>query len=202
MTPNLKGVLEGSSGLHGKYIPDFNDLEVMVRLLRESGYKIVLTQGVYDMFHVGHGRYLQEASQFGDILIVGVDSDELTRQMKGPTRPFDGFNERIELLSMLSFVKIITRRDVDQHMYDLIRLVKPDVLVMSKTTSSFTDKDKAILDEFCGRIEHLDPQAPPESISTSAKMQRLQREGAESLAKDLAVAVKEVVDRHLGLEQK
>ena len=86
----------------------------------------MLTQGVYDMWHVGHGRYLAEASSFGDVLIVGVDSDELTRKMKGNGRPFDRFEERTEVLAMLSFVHVLTRRDVDQHMYDLIKLVKPD----------------------------------------------------------------------------
>ena len=143
--PTLKNILQG------KYIPNFGDLSKIVSQLKEGGYTIALTQGVYDMFHVGHGRYLAEARSYGDVLIVGVDSDELTKSMKGPTRPFDVFEERIEILSMLASVSIITRRHTDQHKYDLIKLVQPDVLIMSKTTSSFTDEDKRELDRHCGK---------------------------------------------------
>ena len=180
MALTVKSIVDGRNDLGNKYVPDFNDLKRLVEVLKEAGYTIVLTQGVYDMFHVGHGRYLKDAAAFGDILIVGIDSDELTREMKGDDRPFDEFDERIELLSMLWFVRIITRRDVGQHMHDLIKLVRPDVLVMSKTTKSFTEEDKEILKEYCGRIEHLEPKAPPERVSTTAKILRLHREGAKA----------------------
>ncbi len=200
MTQTVKSILEADVDLRSKYVLNFEELRELVNVAKSAGYTIVLTQGVYDMWHVGHGRYLLEASSFGDILIVGVDSDELTRQMKGDNRPFDGFDERIEVLSMLSFVNIVTRRDVDQHMYDLIKLVEPDVLVMSKTTKSFTEKDKEVLAEFCGRIEHLEPKAPPESISTTAKVARLHREGAQSLADEIAESIQKVVDSHFGRE--
>ena len=67
--PTVKAVLQGKT-LQDKYIPDFKDLSAIVRLLKESGYQIVLTQGVFDMFHVGHGRYLTECGSHGDVLIV------------------------------------------------------------------------------------------------------------------------------------
>jgi len=127
MTP--KRILEARHGLD-KYVPDFSDLERYVKIFREYGCSIVLTQGVYDMFHVGHARYLADARSYGDVLVVGVDSDELTRSMKGLNRPFDSFEERIELLSHLMAVTIITRRHTDQHKYDLMKLVRPDVLVI------------------------------------------------------------------------
>ncbi|MFZ2048852.1 MAG: adenylyltransferase/cytidyltransferase family protein [Minisyncoccia bacterium] len=201
MAPNLKGVLEGGSGLEGKYIPDFNDLEVMVRLLRECGYRIVLTQGVYDMFHVGHKRYLEAASELADVLIVGVDSDELTRETKGrvdPTRPFDKFEARIEILCAMSFVRIVTRRHTDQHTDDLIKLVKPDVLVVSKTTSSFTPEKIKELEEFCGTIHHLEAKADPSTTSTTAKLKRLREEGAVELGRRVALAVQKEVEAYIG----
>ena len=74
--------------MQDKYIPDFDDLVKIVRQLKEGGFKIALTRGVYDMFHVGHGRYLASARPHGDVLIVGVDSDELTRSMRGPQQTF------------------------------------------------------------------------------------------------------------------
>lgn len=183
--PTLKNILQGSR-LQDKFIPDFSELTRIVQQLKDGGFTIALTQGVYDMFHVGHGRYLTEARLHGDVLIVGVDSDELTKAMKGFNRPFDVFEERIEILSMLTSVSIITRRHVDQHKYDLIKLVRPDVLIMSKTTSSFSDEDKKELDQYCGQIKHLEAKA---ATSTTAKTLRLMTEGAEELAKRIQITV-------------
>lgn len=176
--PTLKEILRGTSDVRTKYIPDWSDLEGHVKLLRQAGYTISMTQGVYDMFHVGHGRYLEAAKGCGDILIVGVDSDELTRSMKGPDRPFDNFEERIEVLAMLGFVDIITKRDVGEDKYDLIKLVRPDVLVMSQSTRSFGDEDIRALEGFCGEIKHLEAKA---ATSTTAKLRRLKIEGNKEL---------------------
>lgn len=192
MSIKLKNVLQGTC-LGDKFIPNFSELEKIVAQLKEGGFTIALTQGVYDMFHVGHGRYLNEARSFGDVLIVGVDSDELTKSMKGPKRPFDCFEERIEILSMLSSVSIITRRDVDQHKYDLIKLVRPNVLIMSQTTSSFTDEDKKELAQYCGEIKHLTAKA---ATSTTAKTLRLMTEGAQELADELGKTVRNFLARN------
>ncbi len=199
MAPTIKGILEVGFGLENKYVPDHSELKRLTKLLKEGGYTVVLTQGVYDMYHVGHSRYLIKARSFGDVLIVGVDSDELTRSMKGEGRPFDCFEERIELLAGFSFINILTRRDIDQHKYELIRIIQPDVLVMSKTTRSFTERDKKALGKHCDRIEHLEAQAPPASVSTTAKIRRLQLEGASDLAQRIGKAVEsEVVDYFKG----
>lgn len=198
MVPTVKSVLEAGFGLENKYVPDYKDLKRLVDLLRGSGYAIVLTQGVWDMYHVGHSRYLIKARSFGDVLIVGVDSDELTRSMKGDDRPFDVFEDRMELLAGLSFINILTRRDIGEHKYGLIKLVRPDILVMSKTTKSFTERDKVALENHCGRIEYLEAQAPPSSISTTAKIRRLRQGGAQELAGQISKAVESVVKEYLG----
>lgn len=193
----VKSILAGGFELTNKFIPDYKELDYIVSRFKDSGYAIVLTQGVWDMFHVGHSRYLKAARSFGDVLVVGVDSDALTREMKGPDRPFDTFEDRAELLAGLSFVNILTRRDVSQHQYDLIKIVRPNVLVMSKTTSSFTDQDKTALAEHCGRIEHLEAQAPPASTSTTAKIKRLQLRGAQELAGEINRAVEGVLRKYV-----
>jgi len=193
--PSIKSILQGGNDVAGKYIPDPEVLGRLVQQLRDGDFTIGLTQGVYDMFHPGHGKYLRQAKSFADVLIVGVDSDELTRSMKGPDRPFDSFEERIDLLSMLSFVNIIARRDVGQHMYDLIRLVRPDVLVMSKTTKTFGQEDIDALKGYYGRIEYLEAQS---SNSTTAKMRRLHGEGARKLGERITRAVQETLDEILG----
>lgn len=188
--PNLKGILSGAHSVECKYVQTFADLSVLVKQLKDGGYTIALTQGVYDMFHVGHARYLAEARSHGDILIVGVDSDELTRQMKGEGRPLDDFMQRIELLGMLSVVDIIVKRDVDQDKYDLIKLVQPNVLIMSQTTRSFGNEDMEHLSQYCGEIKHLEAKA---ATTTTAKMRRLADthglETAESIVKAMNVVL-------------
>ncbi|MDP3763513.1 MAG: adenylyltransferase/cytidyltransferase family protein [bacterium] len=197
MVPNVKSIMEAGFSLEGKYVPDYKDLGRLVKLIRESGYTIVLTQGVWDMYHVGHSRYLIKARSFGDILFVGVDSDELTRKMKGDDRPFDNLEDRTELLAGFSFINVLTRRDVGDHKYRLIKLVRPDVLVMSKTTKSFSLKDKEALEKYCGRIEYLEAQAPPASTSTTAKMKRLRLGGAQELAGQISKVVQDVWTNYL-----
>lgn len=176
----VKNILSGGLRLEDRYISDKKTLDVAVRTLKQAGYRIVLTQGVYDLFHVGHKRYLEAAKGHGDILIVGLDTDELTRKMKGPSRPFDRFEDRLEILASLKAVDIVTPRHEHEHMYQLIRLVQPDVLVMSQTTSSFTDKDQKNLIRYCGEIKILPSQA---STSTTAKLRRMMVEGAEDLGR-------------------
>ncbi|MEK7564960.1 MAG: adenylyltransferase/cytidyltransferase family protein [Patescibacteria group bacterium] len=197
MNPTVKSILETGFNLEAKYISDYKELRRLVKLLRESGYTIVLTQGVYDMYHVGHSRYLIKARSFGDVLIVGVDSDELTRKMKGTDRPFDNFEDRTELLAGFSFINILTRRDVGEHKYRLIKLVRPDVLVMSKTTKSFTERDKTALEGCCGRIEYLEAQAPPSSVSTTAKIRRLRLGGAQELGDKISKSVQGAIADYL-----
>lgn len=194
-TPTMKTILGAKHNLKDKFVEDHKDLKELIQLLKSSGYKIVLTQGVYDMYHVGHQRYLSDASEFGDILIVGIDSDKLTRKMKGPNRPFDNFLDRIELLAGLGFVNILTGRDVGEHKYDLIKLVKPDVLVMSKTTRSFNNKDIKALQGFYGEIQHLKARA---ATSTTAKLRRLMDSGAKELAEKL----QNIVTGHLNEDEK
>jgi D-beta-D-heptose 7-phosphate kinase/D-beta-D-heptose 1-phosphate adenosyltransferase len=166
----VKNILSGGIKLTDRFISDKADLSAVVKTLKQAGYRIVLTQGVYDMFHVGHKRYLESAKSHGDILIVGIDSDELTRKMKGPKRPFDKLEDRLEILAGLKVVDIVTVRHVDEPMYGLIKLVRPDVLVMSQTTSTFSDKDKKNLLPYCGTIQTLPAQA---STTTTAKLQRM-----------------------------
>jgi D-beta-D-heptose 7-phosphate kinase/D-beta-D-heptose 1-phosphate adenosyltransferase len=182
----VKNILSGGIKLTDRFISDKADLSAVVKTLKQAGYRIVLTQGVYDMFHVGHKRYLESAKSHGDILIVGIDSDELTRKMKGPKRPFDKLEDRLEILAGLKVVDIVTVRHVDEPMYGLIKLVRPDVLVMSQTTSTFSDKDKKNLLPYCGTIQTLPAQA---STTTTAKLQRIMIDGAEELGSRISLLI-------------
>lgn len=90
--------------------------------------KIVFTNGCFDLLHVGHVRYLQEAKAQGDILVVGANSDASVKKLKGPTRPVQIENDRAEILAALSSVDYVVIFD-DETPENLIHAVKPNVLV-------------------------------------------------------------------------
>ena len=90
--------------------------------------KIVFTNGCFDVLHFGHVHYLLEAKKLGDILVVGLNSDDSVRRLKGPTRPINGEKERAFVLASLAFVDYITLFEEDTP-EKLIKVVQPDVLV-------------------------------------------------------------------------
>jgi D-beta-D-heptose 7-phosphate kinase/D-beta-D-heptose 1-phosphate adenosyltransferase len=96
--------------------------------LRESGSKLVFTNGVFDLLHVGHVRYLTQAHSFGDKLVVAINSDRSVRELKGPTRPVFNQDERAEILAALRTVDYVTIFD-DLSPRSLIASLLPDVLV-------------------------------------------------------------------------
>ena len=107
---------------------DAAGLESFVREAREAGRRIVFTNGVFDLLHPGHVRYLQAARAHGDLLIVGVNSDASVRRNKGPERPINPEQERAEVLAALACVDAVSIFD-DDTPADIIRRVQPDVLV-------------------------------------------------------------------------
>ncbi len=96
--------------------------------LRAAGKRVVFTNGVFDLLHPGHVRYLQAARAEGDALIVGVNSDRSVRAIKGPARPLTPENERAEILAALACVDAAVVFDQDTPA-DIIRCIQPDVLV-------------------------------------------------------------------------
>ena len=103
-------------------------LVAFVREQRTAGRRIVFTNGVFDILHPGHVRYLQAARRHGDLLIVGVNSDASVRRNKGPLRPINSENERAEVLAALACVDAVSDFD-DDTPAAIIRRVEPDILV-------------------------------------------------------------------------
>jgi rfaE bifunctional protein nucleotidyltransferase chain/domain len=101
-------------------------LAAQVQQWRSAGDKIILTNGCFDLLHVGHVRYLRAAKQLGGRLIVAVNSDASTRALKGAGRPRVPGDERAELLAALSDVDAVTVFDAPD-VTDLIRLLRPDI---------------------------------------------------------------------------
>ena len=105
----------------GRLIPIINDL-------KQKGKQVVFTNGCFDLLHVGHLRYLRQARQEGDLLVLGLNTDRSVRELKGMSRPFVPEEERAELLAALSIIDYIVI--FDEHTpLDLIKNIKPDVLV-------------------------------------------------------------------------
>jgi D-beta-D-heptose 7-phosphate kinase/D-beta-D-heptose 1-phosphate adenosyltransferase len=90
--------------------------------------KVIFTNGCFDILHLGHVRYLRQAASLGDILVVGLNSDDSVRRLKGDTRPINDQSERAHLLAALEFVDYIVIFDEDTP-YNLINEIQPDVLV-------------------------------------------------------------------------
>lgn len=118
------------------YIVDTNNIlddnkvvtiDELVNILGGTKKKIVFTNGCFDIFHVGHLRYLKESSKYGDMLIVGVNSDASVKRLKGENRPIVNEKERAELLSSLSFVSYVVLFDEDTP-YNIIKKIHPDVI--------------------------------------------------------------------------
>src|SRR5688572_3071996 len=84
-------------------VVSFAELKQTLKEFRKNNPndKVVLTQGTYDLVHIGHARYFQKAKSYGDFLIVGVDSDEKVKVRKGPDRPVVPEDERLEMLTYL-----------------------------------------------------------------------------------------------------
>jgi len=96
--------------------------------LRSEGQSLVFTNGVFDLLHVGHVRYLSQARALGNVLLVAVNSDRAVRELKGDTRPVVNQDERAEILAALRQVDYVTIFD-DVSPRSLIALLLPDVLV-------------------------------------------------------------------------
>ncbi len=105
-----------------------SDALALARTLRAAGRTIVFTNGVFDLLHPGHVRYLQKARSFGDVLLVGLNADESVRRNKGPARPINRQEERAEVVAALACVDGVVIFDEDTP-DAIIKLVQPDVLV-------------------------------------------------------------------------
>lgn len=109
-------------------VQSFDNIEQSLAPFRSQNKKIVFTNGVFDLLHVGHVRYLQEARALGDLLVIGVNSDASVKRLKGPARPIQIENDRAEILAALGCVDF-TVIFVDDTPATLIEKVRPDILV-------------------------------------------------------------------------
>jgi D-beta-D-heptose 7-phosphate kinase/D-beta-D-heptose 1-phosphate adenosyltransferase len=107
----------------------FKTKQEMVHLLQtKKNQKIVFTNGCFDILHVGHVKYLEVAKSFGDMLIVGLNSDDSIKRLKGESRPINPLEDRAYILASLESVSYVVPFEEDTP-FDLISAIKPDILV-------------------------------------------------------------------------
>ena len=131
--------------------------------LRASGKRLVFTNGVFDLLHVGHLRYLQQARALGDALLVGLNSDRSVRAIKGPDRPITVEAERAEVLEALACVDGVVIFDEDTP-HDLIAAVQPDVLVNGADWAADAIVGRDIVEARGGRVVRV-PLEPGHSTT-------------------------------------
>jgi len=117
---------------------------------RRNGKKIVLANGCFDLFHVGHVRYLAGARALGDCLIVGVNSDEQVRKQKGENRPFMPEQERAEIIAAFRFVDFVTIF-TEPTVEELLRAVRPDFHAKGTDYTIETVPEREIVRELGGQ---------------------------------------------------
>ncbi len=131
-TATLEEIEEYKSSLHKSsiesHIKTFQEIEKTVARLKKQKKKIVFTNGCFDILHKGHVKYLDKAKSFGDVLILGLNSDKSVRKLKGESRPINHEDDRAYILAALESVDYVVKFTDDTPL-SLIELVQPDILV-------------------------------------------------------------------------
>lgn len=141
----------------------------LVADLRRARRVVVFTNGVFDLLHVGHVRYLEAARRCGDALIVGINSDDSTRRIKGPRRPITPAAERAEIVAALAAVDAAVIFDEDDP-HAVISRLAPDVLVKGADWTADQIIGRDVVESRGGRVVRI-PLEPGQS--TSALVERI-----------------------------
>ena len=141
-----------------------------VRRWRSDGHVVVFTNGVFDLLHPGHVRYLQSARALGDVLVVAVNSDRSARGNKGPTRPINPEAERAEVLAALACVDAVLIFD-DPTPHDVIAAIEPDVLVKGADWGEQAIVGRDIVEARGGRVVRVQIE---QGYSTTSMVEKIQ----------------------------
>ncbi|MBI3600475.1 MAG: D-glycero-beta-D-manno-heptose-7-phosphate kinase [Nitrospinae bacterium] len=142
---------EGELRAGGKIV-SYPELRQIVSLSKNKKKKIVFTNGCFDLLHIGHIKYLQQAKSYGDILIIGLNDDSSVRKLKGPKRPLIGQDERAHLIAALDcvdYVVLFSELTPER----LIKGIKPDVLVKGGDYTKAQVVGRDVVESYGGRVE-------------------------------------------------
>lgn len=152
---------------------DDDGIRAFVDRYRAAGRTVVFTNGVFDLLHPGHVRYLQEARRLGDALIVGLNADASVRRNKGPDRPINPEAERAEVLLALACVDavVIFGEETPER---IIRVVQPDILVKGADWAADAIVGRDTVEARGGRVVRVPVE---QGYSTTAIVQRIKSAG-------------------------
>lgn len=137
-----------------KPVADRDELLRRLDAHRRAGRRVVFTNGCFDILHRGHITYLSQAKALGDVLVVGVNSDDGIRRLKGPTRPINALEDRVQVLAALSCVDHIIPFDEDTPC-ELVRAVRPDIFVKGGDYTRDRLPEAAIVEGYGGEVKIL-----------------------------------------------
>jgi len=138
----------------GKVIEQ-SKLEDVLFQLKKQNKTIVATNGCFDILHVGHVRYLKKSRGFGDVLIVGLNSDKSVRELKGPNRPINNQNDRAEVLCALNCVDYVVIFD-EKSPVELLDKIKPNVYTKGSDYTLNTLPEADVILKNNGWVEFID----------------------------------------------
>ena len=154
-------------------IVERNRLIARVAIARRHGARIVLANGCFDLLHVGHVRYLEAARALGDLLVVGVNSDEQTRRLKGEGRPFVTERERAEVVASLRAVDLVTIFP-EPTVEALLFAIRPDVHAKGTDYTAETVPERAVVLSYGGRVAIV---GDPKDHSSTEILKTVNRKG-------------------------
>ena len=157
-----------------------HDRSILARLLsveRERGKKIVFTNGCFDLLHVGHVKYLQQARRLGDLLVLGLNTDASIRRLKGPKRPLIDEAERAHILAALGCIDYVVLFD-EETPYELIQLLRPDILVKGGDYTAEEVVGRDLVESWGGRVELISFVEGKSTTSTIDKILEAYRDQA------------------------
>lgn len=170
-TVTLDEIEEYEATLHKSssdaHIKSFDEIKEIVNRYKKNSKKIVFTNGCFDILHVGHVKYLQEAKSYGDVLIVGLNSDASVKRLKGESRPVNIMEDRAYILAALEAVDFVVPFE-DDTPYELIKLLSPDILVKG---GDYKGKD-VVGAEFSGELRLVDFVDGKSTTTTIQKIQQ------------------------------
>ncbi len=140
-----------SNGMASKRILSRLELVGRVGAARTKGQRIVLANGCFDVLHVGHVRYLKAAKALGDLLIVGINSDEQARRLKGEGRPILSQDQRAEIISSIEAVDLVTIFS-EPTVAELLLALKPDIHAKGTDYTEDSVPERDVVRSFGGRV--------------------------------------------------
>ncbi len=135
-------------------VKNFKEIKKIVEDLKKKNKKIVTTNGVFDILHVGHVRFLEKAKQLGDVLIVGINSNESTKKFKGDSRPINDEKDRAEIIAALRCVDyVFIFNELDPRKF--LSILRPNIHVKDKNYKKHAIIELDVIKNYGGAFKQI-----------------------------------------------